>query len=172
MMDAGASCRSNTMEHDDLISLLPQLLDVRYPGQRRRPEPVEVLMMEHGWVLEQDEALCFIRPGGTDHPFIWIKVGAAIEVPKSPELAYYIACANKDLEAGRAYLAYGEQFAFIAIDETVRGSALSYEFEPSLEDLTRRFEQSLEHARRLGGEVIDRFGGRRFARDDLVQLVF
>jgi hypothetical protein len=161
---------SRTMGADDLTRLVPELLDIRYPGQRREPDPVEVLMKPNGWALEQEEALCFIRVAGTEHPFIWIKVGAAIAVPKSAELAYRVACVNKDLEAGRAYLGYGEDLALVAIDETVQASALSYEFEPSLEDLTRRFEQSLKQARTLGAEIIDRFGGRRFVRDDLVQL--
>ena len=83
-----------------------------------------------------------------------------------------VACVNKDLEAGRAYLGYGEDLALVAIDETVQASALSYGFEPSLEDLTRRFEQSLKQARTLGTEIIDRFGGRRFVRDGLCAMTW
>jgi hypothetical protein len=159
------------MDGEQIASLIPQLLEGRYPGQYRQPDPVEVVQAPNGWALEQEDALCFIRPGGTAHPFVWIKVGAAIEIPRSSELAYHVACANKQLDVGRAYLGYGEEFALVIIDETVRAQAVSFDFEASIDGLVVRFETSLNQVRTMGAEILEKFGGRRFVRDDLVQLV-
>lgn len=57
-------------------------------------------------------------PPDRSNPFIWIKFGVALEIPRSSELAYHVACANKQLVVGRAYLGYGDEVAMVVMDET------------------------------------------------------
>ena len=98
-------------------------------------------------------------------------VGAAIEIPRGNEFAFYVACANKDLMAGRAYLRYGEEHALMALDENIPLSGISREFPPSLQDIVNRLYLVLEHARDLQYWVLERFGGRRFLGDEWFMLV-
>ncbi|MGH2911747.1 MAG: hypothetical protein ACRDJ3_04650, partial [Solirubrobacteraceae bacterium] len=105
------------MDNEEAAALIPRLLGDLYPGQFRPATDDVMPDYPGGWILEDDGALCFMKVSRTKRPFIWIRVGAAVEIPRSDDLAFYVACANKDLVAGRAYLRYGDQFGLVAIDE-------------------------------------------------------
>ncbi len=159
------------MDADQIAALVPGLLQARYPGTHREAEPAES-PAGSAWVLEHEDAVCLIRATRTGKPFVWLLVGVAVDIPRSSELAYYVACANQQLEVGRAYMGYGERFAMVVVDETVFASSLSWEFEPSIHDLITRLEGSITHAGDLGVDILKRFGGRRFTRDDVMHMGF
>ena len=159
------------MDSDQLAALIPELLGDVYPGRDRRAVGEDIPDYPGGWLLEDDGAFCFIKAGGTKLPFIWIRVGVAIEIPRDDALAYYVATVNKDLQAGRAYMRYGEQYALVVVDESIFAGAISRQFPPSLQAVVTRLDFSLEHARDLQYGIFERFGGRRFAGDDWMHLV-
>jgi len=159
------------MDAEEVTALIPELLGDVYPGKYRPALGEEVPDYPGGWILEEDGAFCFMKAGGTRLPFIWIRVGAAIEIPRNDELAYYVACANKDLQAGRAYMRYGEQYALVVVDESVFAAPISRQFPATMQGVVTRLDFSLEHARDLQHWIFERFGGRPFAGDDWMHLV-
>jgi len=156
------------MNAEQIAALVPQLLQARYPGKCRKVD--DALAPSGSWLMEDEDIFGLIRATDTTHPFIWIKLGVAIEIPRSSELAHYVACANRKLVTGRAYLAYGERFALVVVDETVFASSISLDFQPSMQDLVNRLETSMRHARELRQELLGQFGGRPFAGEDWIQL--
>jgi hypothetical protein len=158
------------MDADQAAALIPELLEKVYPG-KYRPATGEVIPdYPGGWLLEDDGAFCFLKAAGTRLPFIWIRVGVAIEIPRDDALAYYVATANKDLQAGRAYMRYGEEFALVVVDESIFAAPVSWQFPASVQGVVTRLDFSLEHARDLQHWIFKRFGGRRFAGDDWMHL--
>jgi hypothetical protein len=97
--------------------------------------------------------------------------GVAIEIPRSEELAYYVACENKEIMAGRAYMGYGNEFALVVVEEVVWGRALSWDFEPGLSDMVTRFEYVLRQAGEMRAVILERFGGRPCRDDELLHIV-
>ena len=158
------------MNGEQIEALIPQMLENRYPGTYRRA--FEETAPGNGWVVEHEGMVSLVRAAGASHPFIWMKIGMAIEIPRSPELAYYVAAANKKLDVGRAYMAYGEDLAFVVMDETVFAASLSWDFEPSISDLLSRYQTSWTQARNMATEIFERFGGRPFAPDEWMHLAF
>lgn len=158
------------MDANEVAAWVPELLGDIYPGKHRPAVGEEIPDYPGGWILEEDGAFCFIKTAGTRLPFIWIRVGAAIEIPRDDALAYYVATANKDLQAGRAYMRYGEQYALVAVDESISASPLSRQSAASLQDVVTRIDLSLEHARDLQYWIFERFGGRPLAGDDWMHL--
>jgi len=156
----------------ELEALIPQILENRFSGQYRRAFEENVPELPGGWIVERDGLVCLVRAAGTNHPFIWIKIGLAIEIPRSAELAYYVAAGNKKLDVGRAYLDYGEDLALVVMDETVFAASLSWEFEPSLSDLLSRWQTSMSQARNMAAEIFEQFGGRPFTSDEWMHLAF
>jgi hypothetical protein len=157
---------------EQIEALIPELLENRYPGQYRNAMETGFPELPGGWVVEPGGLVCLVRSAGTSNPFIWIKIGVAIEVPRSPELAYYVAAANKKLDVGRAYMGYGDDLALVVMDETVFAASLSWQFEPSVSDVLSRFQASLTQARNMAEEIFERFGGRSFASDEWMHLAF
>ena len=157
------------MNAGEAAALLPQLLEARYPGEYERVEGVvEPAVM---WLLRHEGAYCLLRATDTTAPFVWIKVGVGMEIPRSYELAHHVACANQQLVVGRVYLGHGEQVACVAVDETVFAESIALEFEPSVHDLVNRLETAMTHARDLGAQLLPRYGGRPFAGRDWVNLI-
>ena len=159
------------MDPEEANALLPELLGTLFPGQYR-PARDEAIPADGpgGWVLEDEGALCLLRLSQTARPFIWIRVGAAIEIPTHSDLPVYVACANKDLVAGRAYLRYGEQFSLVAVDESIPIDAISQTFQPSIQAAVTRLDFALDHARDLQWSIVKRFGGRPFGSDEWFNL--
>jgi hypothetical protein len=158
------------MNADEVAALVPQLLEGRYPGKCRQVD--DVVAPPGSWLLEDEDIFGLVRATDTSSPFIWIKLGVAIEIPRTSELAHHVACANKQLVTGRAYLAYGEHVALVVVDETVFASSLSWDFQPSIQDLVNRLETSMTHARAMRKDLLGQFGGRPFAREDWIHLAF
>ncbi|HTA34801.1 MAG TPA: hypothetical protein VK721_15375 [Solirubrobacteraceae bacterium] len=155
------------MDHDEAEALIPEMLGMLYEG-KYRPATDAALFPEYpgGWLLEDDGALAFLKVSRTRKPFVWMRIGAAIEIPTSSELAFYVACANKDLVAGRAYLRYGEPHAFVAVDESVFTETISRVYPPTMQEVVTRLDFALEHARDLQWWILEKFGGRPFSNDD------
>jgi len=74
--------------------------------------------------------------------------------------------ANKDLVVGRAYLAYGDDIAMVALDESIFGAYLSVQYQPSMQDVVNRLETSFQHTSEWSKAIRERFGGRPFTVDD------
>ncbi len=161
------------MNADEAAALVPQLLEARYPGRSRRVGFGELppgLADPGGWVLELDGVFGFARAAGASDPFIWLQFGIAQAIPRTNELAFYVAAANKKLSIGRLFLAYGDQIALVVFDETIFAHAISFEYQPSMQDLVNRLEASISYARDFGAEVRQRFGGSPFTSEDWMLL--
>ncbi len=154
------------MDVPEAEALIPEILGSFYQGKYRPAVEDNVPEYEGAWVVEDDGVLAFLRASGNRNPLIWIRIGAAIEIPTSSDLAFYTACANKDLVAGRAYLRYGEQHALVGVDESIFATTISREHRPTMQEVIRRFDFALEHARDLQYWIIEKFGGRPFAPDE------
>lgn len=159
------------MDVDETAELLPELLRDLYAGKYRPAGGGALPDYPGGWILEDAGAFCFIKTAHARRPFIWIRAGAAIEIPRSNDLAFFVACANKDLVAGRAYLRHGEQFALVAVDESISAVPISRAFSPSIQEVVTRLDFALQHARDLQWAIFERFGGREFSGDDWGNLV-
>jgi hypothetical protein len=159
------------MDSDEATTLLPELLREVFPGRFRPARGGSVPDYPDAWLIEEDGALGFVKVARTQRPFIWIRVGAAVDIPLAEALAYFVACANKDLQAGRAYMRYGEHLALVAVDETVTTAPLSRQSHESVQDLVSRLDLSLDHARTLQYWILERYGGRPFSGDDWALLV-
>lgn len=159
------------MEFDEAGALIPEMLGTLYAGKYRAATDAVVPDYPGGWVVEDGGVLAFLKVARTRKPFIWVRVGVALEIPTSSDLAFYVACANKDLVAGRAYLRYGEQHAFVGIDDSIAAEAISRAHQPTMQEVVTRLDFALEHARDLQWWILERFGGRPFAGDEWYLLV-
>ncbi|MDQ6804046.1 MAG: hypothetical protein M3065_03555 [Actinomycetota bacterium] len=159
------------MDSDEATTLLPELLREVYPGKSRPARGDSIPDYPDAWLLEEDGALGFVKIASPQSPFIWIRVGAAIDIPRVDELAYFVACANKDLQAGRAYMRYGDQVALVAVDESISTAPLSQQSPESMQDVVTRLDFTLDHARTLQYWILQRYGGRPFSGDDWALLV-
>jgi hypothetical protein len=158
---------------DEIADLVPRLLEARYPGRSQRASFGELppgLQDPGGWVLQLDGVFCFVRATRTTDPFIWMQCGIAHAIPRSNELAFYVAAANKKLSIGRLFMAYGADLAMVVLDETIFAHAISMAYQPSIQDLVNRLEGTITTARESGAEVLERFGGRPFAFEDWMML--
>jgi hypothetical protein len=154
------------MDLNEAQNLIPEMLGSLYEGKYRPAADGVMPDYPGGWVLEDDGVLAFLKASRTKNPFLWVRIGAALEIPTSSDLAFYVACANKDLVAGRAYLRYGNQHAFVGIDEAIFAETISRTHLPSMQEVVRRIDFALEHARDLQWWIVERFGGRSFAADE------
>ena len=121
--------------------------------------------------MEHDGGYCLLRVPNIEDTIISVRAGVAIEIPRCEELAYYVACENKQIIAGRAYMGYGDELALLVLEEIVWGRALSWDFEPSMTDMVTRFDYVVRQAGKIQSTVLERFGGRPFRDDEAVHLV-
>ncbi|HEX3692855.1 MAG TPA: hypothetical protein VHU13_05880 [Solirubrobacteraceae bacterium] len=159
------------MDLDEADALIPEMLGSLYGSKYRPATDAVVPDYPSGWVVEENGVLAFLKMARSRKPFLWIRIGAAIEIPTSGELAFYVACANKDFVAGRAYLRYGDQHAFVGVDESIFAETISRDHPASMQNVVTRFDFALEHARDLQWNIFERFGGRVFADDEWYLLV-
>ena len=157
------------MDNDEVARFVPWFLEARYPGRLR---PVMEGMPEFGHQREVDGARMVIRSGKARMPFIWVRGGVAHAVPRSEALAYHVASENRDLMVGRVYLAYGDELALVAFDDAITAIDLDPERQSSMQDLVNRFEASLDYTRKWTETILERFGGKPFADEDLTLLTF
>jgi hypothetical protein len=157
------------MDNDEIVRFLPWFLEARYPGKFR--ELVHGTP-ELGYALEVDGACMLVMGGKAQTPFIWLRGGVAHAIPKNDALAFHVAAQNKDLMVGRVYLAYGDEFAMVAFDEAIMTGDLDVERQSSAQGFVDRFETSLRYTRQWTETILERFGGRRFAADDLMLISF
>jgi hypothetical protein len=141
----------------------------RFPDSHWQPSPPALI--GDGYVLEPQDAYCLIHAAVANDPFIWIKAGIALDIPLSERLAYFVATTNSDLIVGRTYLATGQHVGLVVMEETVFAAALSWEHQPSIVDLINRLENLLRQARDMRLELLRRFEGRPFRRDDWGHLL-
>lgn len=158
------------MNGKEITNLVAEIAKSRFASSHWQPSPPE--LAGGGFILEPEGAYCLIRASDTSNPFIWMKAGVALDIPRNDALAYFVATANKDLVVGRAYLAYGDQVAMVVLDETVFAAALAWEHQPSMVDLVTRLDNLLTEARAMQLKILERFGGRPFASDDWSFLIF
>lgn len=159
------------MDRDEAEVLLPEMLGTVYAGKHRPATGAAMPDYPGGWLVEDDGVLAFLKIARTKKPLIWIRIGAALEIPTTSELAFYVACANKDLVAGRAYLRYGEQHAFVGVDESIFVEGISRAHVPSMQEVVTRLDFALDHARDLQWSILERFGGRPFADNEWYLLM-
>jgi hypothetical protein len=152
-----------------LEQFLPELLEARYPGlsQKTGAENGPGLPGLDGWLLSFDDCVLTVSISRSTHPFIWLRGGVAHAIPKSEALALRVAAGNKDLVVGRLYLAYGDDIAMVAFDETIFGGYLSLQFEPSIQDVVNKLETSIQHTTEWAKTVREEFGGQPFTADDV-----
>lgn len=155
---------------DDLKQFVPQMLEARYPGRSRlaglSSESVGPDDPHFGWLLEHDDCVMLVNSTRTTHPFISIKGGVAHAIPRSEDLALQVATANKELMVGRLYMAYGDDIAMVAFDESIVGAYLSLDYQPSVDDLVTRFETSVQYTAQWAKTILEKFGGQPFTADD------
>jgi hypothetical protein len=160
------------MDKQQLSELLATMLENRYPGQYRKAFEDAPPGVDNGWVLEQDGLVCLARPAGANHPFVWQRIGVAIEIPLTAELAFYVAAKNKSLDVGRAYMDAGDGVALVVMDETLFGAAIAWEFQPSIDAFLSHFQTAFTQARSMQAEIFERYGGRQFAGGDWFHMAF
>lgn len=162
------------MNGEELEGFIPQLLEARHPGRSRElgEDGGPGLPGLPGWILELDGCVMTVRPSQSSHPFIWIRGGVAHAIPRSEELALRVAAGNKDLVVGRLYMAYGDDAAMVIFDETVFGGYLSFQYEPSIEDVVNKLETSIQYTKEWAQTIRSEFGGRQFTADDWRLLTF
>jgi hypothetical protein len=159
------------MDSDEATILLHELLGEVFAGRLRPASGRSVPDYPGAWLVEEDGALAFVKVASTESPFIWIRVGAAVDIPLVDALAYFVACANKDLQVGRAYMRYGDQVALVAVDECITTAPISRQSHESMQDVVTRLDFSLDHARTLQYWILQQYGGRPFSGDDWALLV-
>jgi hypothetical protein len=152
------------MDIEGIRRLVPELLERRYPERSR--EVVQGGGQDFGWMLDFDGGFALLRAAQASNPFIWIRVGVAHAIPKTDALAWRIAEGNKDLMVGRFYVAYGDDLAMVVFDEAISAANLSFEYQPSIQDLVDRFEVSLQYAAEWSQTIRQEFGGRPFSEED------
>lgn len=156
------------MNADEATTLLPQILEANYEGRVRRVGPSLPPGMQDvgGWLVEVDDAYCFCRVGRGGQGFIWVRLGIALAIPKSSDLAFFVAMANRDLMVGRAYLAVGDDIAMVVLEHTAFIPSLSWEHQATFTDLAGAIVTAVEHAADLRKKIMERFGGQPFGGDD------
>lgn len=156
------------MNREELEQFVPELLEARYSGlaQKMGGEDDIGLPGLGGWMLGFDDSVLTLSVSRSEHPFIWIKGGVGHAIPRSEHLALRVAAGNKDLVVGRLYMAYGDDVAMVAFDETVFGGYLSFQHEPSIQDAVNKLETSIQHTREWAKTIREEFGGRPFTVDD------
>jgi len=162
------------MNREELEQFVPQLLEARYPGRAQKmgsEDPVGLPGLD-GWMLSFDNCVLTASISRSTHPFIWIRGGVAHAVPRSEQLALRVAAGNKDLVVGRLYIAYGDDMAMVAFDETVFGGYLSFEHEPSIQDAVNKLETSIQHTTEWAKTIRDEFGGQPLTAEDWHLLTF
>lgn len=164
------------MNAEQTSQLIAQMLEAKFPGRYRAVSlaqgalPPGVPDVE-GWVLEEEGTYCYVRVAQTSYPFVWLKFGISHATPPTEELAFAVAAANKDLVVGRAYLAAGDDVAMVVLDETIFAAPISWEHEPSVQDLLQRVATGAQQAGTLQRNIRGRFGGRSFQADDWMLLM-
>lgn len=152
--------------------LLRKVVEERYPAESYRKLGEDFFPgFPGGWLLQHEGSYCLLRVPNVSETIISIRASVAIEIPRSEELAYYVACENKQIMAGRAYMGYGDEFALIVLEEIVWGRALSWDFEPSLEDMLNRFRYVIRQASKMQSAVFERFGGRPFREEEGIHMI-
>ena len=124
------------------------------------------------WTLGLEGCTLTARVSRSTHPFIWIRGGIAHLIPRSEELALRVAAGNRDLVVGRLYLAYGDDLAMVALDETVFGGYLSLEHDGSVQDVVNKLETSIQYTQEWAKKIREEFGGQPFTADDWHLLAF
>jgi hypothetical protein len=158
------------MTGEELKKFVPDLIDARRPGQQR--EAVTGAGEDLGWVVQLDNGIALVRASQATHPFIWIRGGVAHAIPRSEDLALAVAAGNKDLVAGRLYLAYGDDLAMVVFDESIFGAYISLDYQPSIQDVVNRFETSLDYTSQWTTKIIESFGGQQFGPDNWGLMAF
>lgn len=125
-----------------------------------------------GWLIEHEGGICLLRVPDVEQTIVTIRAGVAVEIPRCEELAYHVACANKQIMVGRAFMGYGDEFALVVLEDIVRGRAISWDFEPSIEDVVSRFEYVIQQSSEMRKSILERFGGRTFRDEDTMLLVW
>jgi hypothetical protein len=117
-------------------------------------------------VLDLDGCTVLVRATATSLPFIWFKGGIAHAIPRSAALAEHVALNNKDLMAGRVYLALGDEIAMAVYDDAIFGASLSLDYDPSIQDVVNRFDGGLKYTSEWSQAILSKFGGQPFRGDD------
>lgn len=162
------------MNGEELEGFIPQLLEARYPDRSRKlgEDGGPGLPGLPGWILDLDGCVMTVRPSHSSNPFIWIRGGISHAIPRSEELALRVAAGNKDLVVGRLYMAYGDDVAMVVFDESIFGGYLSFQHEPSIEDVVNKLETSIQYTEEWAKTIRGEFGGRQFTADDWHLLTF
>jgi len=127
------------------------------------------------WAYSLDGVLTLVNFLAGDAAEIRITNGLAIDVPYKPEVLEYVNWLNmKQLVFGRLFVTgdlpfmieSGNGLCAIFMQELVYGSGLSYEFPPSIQGLINLFGRLGGQSSRFAGELLERFGGRRFTDNE------
>jgi hypothetical protein len=151
------------MKNEEVMRLIPWLLQARYPGRFRLATEGSP---EMGWVVDTGDAVALVRAGLARVPFIWIRGGIAHAIPRSEKLAMHIAAKNQDLMVGRVYLVCGDHVAVSVFDEAILAGDIDVDRESCLQELVSRFENSLQYTAQWSSTIRAEFGGQPFTGDD------
>lgn len=158
------------MNVEEATGVLPQILEANFEGQVWRVGPHIPPGMQDvgGWLVEADDVYCFCRVGSGGPGFIWLRLGIARNIPKSNDLAFFVATSNRDLMVGRAYLALAarEDVAMVVLEDTAFIGAMSWEHQATFADLAGRIVTAVGHAAQFRRDILGRFGGRPYDGDD------
>jgi hypothetical protein len=158
------------VDGNDIVGFVPQALESWYPGCSH--ELAHGRGPDVGWVLEAEGAVAVVRAVGTSRPFVWLRAGIAHTIPRADALAWHVASKNKDLMAGRVYATSSDDLAMVVFDEAILGPAISYQHQPSIQDVRTRLDIGLECAAQWSAEVRETFGGQAFTPADWGKLLF
>ena len=114
------------------------------------------------WETRSDDVTSMLSVhDGSRGPYIRVHSGAATDVPFSGEVALLVAEFNKELWNGRAFLQTNpdRSLCFVVLQDNFFGDAMSYDFQPSIDDFGMRLATQIAWARRLGELVRGQFGG-------------
>lgn len=145
------------MDAEGLKELVPLALERLYPGMW------DEFLPGHAWELRRGDvpSLLSIHSGDGVGDYIRVHSGSAIDVPVTADLALFVARFNKDLWNGRAFVQTNpdRSLCFVALQDNFFGAAMSYEFQPSIDDFARRLGTLTLWAGRLGEQVRETYGG-------------
>jgi hypothetical protein len=151
------------VNHRELYEFLPTILEAHCTGRYGEVAPSGGNPgLSLGWCLSVGDTIALLRAANASLPFLWFRGGLA-QLPRSEELAFVAAEANKDLMTGRIYLTGGETHRGVVYDESIFAPFIDPADALSMNHLRVRMEVALEYTEQWSTKLRERFGGFPFS---------
>jgi hypothetical protein len=151
------------MDHRELYEFLPTVLEAHCSGRYSEVAPSggdpELSL---GWSVSVGDTVALVRAAKAGTPFLWFRGGLA-QLPRSEELAFAVAEANKDLMTGRIYLTGSDTHSSVVYDETIFAPFVEASDALSMAHLRVRMELALDYTAQWSTTLRERFGGLPFS---------